>query len=158
MNLTRNKKDRWVRAKVMRQCKVHQKYFTLKEYGSWRKAETAATAWLETTLPTLPPPVAREGRMTKKNNSGVVGVYRSSGTIRNRDGKTYNCSRWVARWPGCPFRGGLSWSVKEFGEEGAFALAVIARELRTVNRDRVMDYLERIVDTPRFDQIWARRR
>src|SRR5947209_19063554 len=121
MNVTRNVEERYVRAKIMRQRKLHQEYFTLRQYGTWKKAEAAAKAWLRKKIKTLPPPIPREGMMTKKNTSGVVGVYRSAGRVKKPNGNVYNCPRWVARWPGCRFSGGLSWSVKQFEEDGAFA-------------------------------------
>jgi hypothetical protein len=153
MYISRNQASRSVRAKVMRQKKVHEEYFPLSRYGSWLRAEAAARAWLKELMPTLPPPAAREGRLTKRNHSGVVGVYRSGGVVRKPDGKVYESPRWVADWEGCPLRGGLSWSVKGFGEEGAFVLAVLSRRLKSVDRDLILQYLEEIFETPEFDEI-----
>src|SRR5438105_4702766 len=156
MNVTRNETERCVRAKVMRERTLHQEYFTLKQYGTWAKAEAAAKAWAKEKITSLPPPMPREGMMTKKNTSGVVGVYRSSGRIKKPNGKTYHCPRWVARWPNCRFSGVLSWSIKQFDEEGAFVLAVISLELKTIDRERVLDHLDSILHTSKFNKICAR--
>lgn len=63
-----------------------------------------------------------------------------------------------SRWPNCPFTGGLSWSVIQFDGDGAFVLAVIGLQLKTVNRSRVLDHVDGILHTPEFDKICARRR
>lgn len=157
MHITRNEKEKYVRAKLMRRSQVYQEYFTLREYGSWTKAERAAKGWLKTLLPKLPPPLPREGMMTRRNRSGVVGVYRSAGRITTRSGKEYSAPKWVARWPECPFRGGLSWSVTEFDEEGAFALAFISLQEKTVDRAKVLRRLEKLIETPKFDELLAQR-
>jgi hypothetical protein len=158
MNVTRNQTERYVRAKVMRQRTLYQEYFTLKQHVTWEKAEAAAKAWVKEKIAGLPPPMPREGMMTKKNRSGVVGVHRSPGVVKKSNGKVYECPRWIARWPHCPFKGGLSWSVKQFDEDGAFALAVIGLNLKTIDRGRVLDHMESILNTPEFDDICAKRR
>ena len=42
MHLTRNETEKCVMARIVRQKKLHQKNFTLKQFGTWTKAETAA--------------------------------------------------------------------------------------------------------------------
>src|SRR5207249_3308246 len=87
---------------ALRQTKMHQANFSLKKYGTWSKATRAGKQWLNKTLPTLPPRVESSSRdwMTRRNHSGVVGVYRSPGIVKKRNGNVYECPRWVARWPG----------------------------------------------------------
>jgi hypothetical protein len=92
--------------------------------------------------------------MTKRNRSGIVGVYRSKESLKP-NGKVYSCPRWIARWPKCPLRGGLSWSVLQFDEDGAFALAVIGLRAKSVDRDEVVSHFESIIDTDELDEIWA---
>ena len=140
-------------ARVMRQKKMHQENFSLKEYGTWPKALRAAKRWLNKTLPTLPPKLISKDRMTSRNHSGVVGVYRSSGIVRKRNGNMYECPRWIARWPGCKYRGGLSWSVKQFEEEGAFVLAALSRRRETINRDTILTEFESIAGTKQFKDV-----
>ena len=155
MHVSRNTQEKCVKASVMRQRKLYLKYFTLKEFGNWERAEAEAKRWINSFIKTLPPEIPREGRMTRKNRSGVVGVYRSKGIVRKPNGKIYSCPRWVARWPKCPLSGGLSWSVIQFDEVGAFALAVIGRRQKSVNREEVLSYLESILHAPEMDEICA---
>lgn len=158
MNVTRNLKENCVRGKIMRQGKIYQRYFTLHDFGSWSKAEAAAKAWVRAQLAVLPRSTGTSGLMTKKNRSGVVGVYRSPGLVRRPNGKVYESPKWIAHWPGCPLHGGLSWSVKEFDEDGAFALAYLGRREQSVDRDRVFEELEKILETAEFEEICAKRK
>ena len=119
----------------------------------WPKAVRAAKRWLNKTLPTLPPKLVSKDRMTSRNHSGVVGVYRSPGIVRKRNGNVYECPRWIARWPGCRYRGGLSWSVKQFEEEVAFVLAVLSRRRETINRDTILTEFESIVGTKKYKNV-----
>ena len=155
MYLTKNTKERCIMARVMRQTKMHQANFSLKKYGTWSKATRAAKLWLKKTLPTLPPRVesSSRDRMTRRNHSGVVGVYRSPGIVKKRNGNVYECPRWVARWPGCKYHGGLSWSVKQFEDEGAFALSVLSRRRETINREAILTEFESIVGTKKYKDI-----
>ena len=154
-HVSRNVQERCVKASVMRQRKLYRKYFTLKQHGSWERAEADAKRWVKSFIKTLPPEVSREGRMTKRNRSGVVGVYRSKGIVKKPNGKVYSCPRWIARWPKCPLSGGLSWSVLQFDEDGAFALAVIGLRKKSVNREEVLAYLESIIESKELDEICA---
>ena len=156
MYLTKNVQEKCVMARVMRQKKMHQGNFTLKEYGTWPNAIRAAKRWLNKTLPTLPPKLVSKDRMTSRNHSGVVGVYRSPGIVRKRNGNVYVCPRWVARWPGCKYHGGLSWSVKQFEEEGAFVLAVISRKRETINRDAILTEVDSILGTKKCKEILSK--
>lgn len=144
-------------ARVMRQAKLYQANFSLKQHGTWAKATRAAKQWLKKTLPTLPPKVesSSKDRMTWRNHSGKVGVHRTPGIVRKPNGNVYECPRYVARWPGCKYRGGLSWSVKQFEEEGAFVLAVLARERETINRDKILTEFESIIGTKKYKDIVA---
>jgi hypothetical protein len=155
MYLTKNTKEKCVMARVMRQTKLHQANFSLKKYGTWSEATRAAKKWLKETIPTLPPKneSSSKDRMTWRNHSGVVGVHRTPGIVKKPNGNVYECPRYVAGWPGCKHRGGLSWSVKQFEEEGAFVLAVISRRRETINRDTILTEFESIVGTRKFDEI-----
>jgi hypothetical protein len=41
-------------ARVMRQKQMHHENFSLKKYGSWNKAMSAARLWVKKKLPKLP--------------------------------------------------------------------------------------------------------
>ena len=145
-------------ARVMRQRERHQNNFSLKKYGSWAKAEAAAKIWIKSILPALPPEIPREVRMTKKNHSGVVEVYRSPGIVKKKNGNIYSCPRWIARWPNCPLRGGLSWSVKQFDEEGAFVLAYFGLKKKSVNRGKILEQFDSVSGTKEFNAICSLRK
>lgn len=86
MHLTPNTKEKCVMARVMRQKKLYQRNFTLKEYGTWKKADCAARIWIKETLPTLPAKIYQKGVMTKRNHSGEVGVHWSPGRVKKANG------------------------------------------------------------------------
>jgi hypothetical protein len=158
MYLTKNVVEKCVMARVMRQRHRYQRNFSLKDYGTWEKAETAARRWIKAFVPTLPPKIPGEGRMSKKNRSGIVGVYRLPGIVKKRNGKIYSCPKWVARWPKCKLRGGISWTVGQFDEEGAFILAVLSLREKSVNRAEILAKLDSIFETEEYENICALKR
>ncbi len=157
MYVTKNLQEKYVFARVMRETKMHSQYFTLKQHETWEQAEEAAQKWIAELLPTLPAKMSSEGRMTRRNHSGEVGVYRSKGIVRKRNGREYECPRWVARWVGCPLRGGLSWSIIQFDEDGAYVLAVLARRQRSVNRDALLTHFDSILGRKEYKEVLAQR-
>src|SRR5437867_2017213 len=132
MHLTLNRQEKCVMARIMRQKKRHQKNFTLKQYGTWRAAIRAARKWMNEIAPGLPPLMRSKGRMTKRNRSGYVGVHLARRLIRKPNGNEYEYWRWLATWPGCPFTGGVGWSVTWYGDDDAYILAVLTHKAETV--------------------------
>jgi hypothetical protein len=153
MYLTDNITGKYVMARVMRQNKMHSKNFTLKDCGDWANARRAARKWVEEMLPELPPRMSSKGRMTSKNHSGEVGVHWSPGKVPKPNGNVYECPKWIARWPGCPNKGGISWTEKQFEHEGAFVLAVLSRRLETISRDKILTTFESILGTKDYKEI-----
>ena len=47
MHLTRNETEKCVMARIVRQRQLYQKNFTLRQFGTWTKAETAAKKWVK---------------------------------------------------------------------------------------------------------------
>jgi len=139
-------------ARLMRKGVNHQKNFTLAKYGTWSKAEAAAQSWVKVQLKKLPPVESGKGRMTKRNESGFVGVYAQLN--RNHQNKNFNDDiRWSARWPGCPNRGGVSFSARKFGDKDAFICAWLARNHETVDRDWILTRLKTFKKTKKCSQI-----
>ena len=136
MYLTINRTEKCVMARITRQRLRHQANFTLRQYGSWRKATVAAKAWVEATLPTLPERVARRDLKTTRNTSGVVGVRLANAT-RSRNGHEYPDWRWVAFWPGCTQASGIGWSVNKYGDGCAFVSACLARRRESLDRTAI---------------------
>lgn len=136
MYLTRNESEKCVMARIVRQRQLHQQNFTLRQYGSWTKAEAAAKRWVQAKLEELPPPADTRDRLTSRNSSGVVGV-RLVHSVRRRGEREYGDWRWIALWPGCENAGGVGFSVNRHGDESAFLMACLARRLETVDRERI---------------------
>src|ERR1039458_846245 len=152
--LTRNTKERYVMARIMRKRKLHQRYFTLKQFKTWPAAEEAASRWVRGKLRLLPPPEqnARD-RMTVRNHSGIVGVNKTKHFIRRATGREYEYWRWTAHWPGCRNSGGVSWYVSKYGEDNAFVLAALTRRMECINRAEVVAKLNAIKDTQEYGEI-----
>lgn len=140
-------------ARINRKGIRHQSNFTLKQYKTWEAAERAAELWVKGMLKTLPPPESSKNRFTRRNNSGVVGVHLTCSTNKRPNDKVYSYWAWVARWPNSPMQGGLGWSVNKYGDNNAFALAVLARRHEIVDRDLLLSELKRIKNTKEYAEI-----
>lgn len=156
-NISRNTRERCVNARIQRRGVTRQDYFTLKHYGSWTKAERAARIWLRKQRKELGTPTPRKGRMSSRNSSGYVGVHRARTSAKLDGGETETYFRWVARWPECHNRGGVSWAEGKYGPEDAYVLAVISRELESENRQRVIKEVNAIRESPEYAKILAKR-
>jgi hypothetical protein len=140
--------------RIMRQGKMYQKNFSKKKYGGWGKAKAAAAEWRDEQLKILPPKVMNaEGRMSSRNTSGAVGITLSCANFNaEREGREY--WSWKSKWPNCEFKGGIGWSVKKYGQDDAFALAVLSRELRTVDRDVILSKFKKLKGTKKLQKIY----
>jgi len=133
-------------ARIMRNCEMHQKNFALNRFESWEAAEAEGRKWIRKQKKILPPSrMNEEGRMTKRNRSGVVGVYIAKTVRKKPSGKVYEYWKWIARWPNCPVKGGVTWTInEETPDDDAFALAFISREMRSVDKDEIRGRLSKI--------------
>ena len=147
-NTTKNKASRCIMARISRNGEKHQSNFTLREYGTWKAAQVAADKWVAKMKKKLPPPEPRKDRMTKRNSSGIVGVWAFLD-----DSKTNTYCRWYARWPGCPNRGGVSFSADRLGDDEAFACAYLARTNETTDRDWIAKRLIQFKKTKKYREI-----
>jgi len=91
-----------------------------------------------------------EGRMSSRNTSGIVRVNPKR-TCAPRNGLYYYF--WNAKWKGCPKHGGVPWPCLSHTDDGAYVLAALTLELRTVNRDRVIEEYEKIKGTKKSKEI-----
>ena len=116
---------------IQRRGVIHRKHFSDGVFGSKQKSFAAAKAYRDEIIEANPPFSLREySNIVKKNNrSGVVGVcrYCASETRDMPDEKQRWF--WVASWP-LPDgkRKRVKFSVKKYGEEGAFNMALQARK------------------------------
>ncbi len=142
-------------ARIMRHCEMHQKNFPISRYGSWEAAEVEGRKWITKQKKILPPSrMNEEGRMTSRNRSGVVGVFLARSIRRKPNGKKYVYWKWIGKWPDCPLKGGMTWTVNdETPDDDAFALAFLSREMRSVDRDKVRKRLSRIYGSKKHLKI-----
>lgn len=153
-NITINRQQNCVMARIMRRGKRHQQNFTLRDYRTWKAAKQAASRWVDRTRSKLPASVSNQpGRMTVRNHSGYVGVSLSSATPKSHLGDPTVYWAWKANWIGCSHRGGVTFGVKSLGDADAFVCAVLSREMQTVDRKRVLQRLKRIKGTKRYRSI-----
>ncbi|HVU25600.1 MAG TPA: hypothetical protein VHE13_15835 [Opitutus sp.] len=146
----------YVVAKFIRENKFYQQRFKLKDYGSVDAAMKAGRAWEAAEKKKAPEIMPREERMTKSNVSGVVNVFRQPHVIRRKSGAVYEYPKWIARWKGCPKKGGVPWiATPNLDEDDAFVLAFLSHKLRTVNRDKIRAELAKVSKTKRYDEILA---
>lgn len=130
----------------MRDATQHQENFSLKKYGSWESAESAAQSWISELKSSLPESRRNEvNRLTTRNASGVVGVWLSKNVYRRKDRKKQVYWSWKSKWPGCELSGGLAWKISEgLIDDDAFVLAVLARKHQSVDREFLKSELLRI--------------
>ena len=147
-NTTKNRASKCVMARISRNGEKYQENFTLRKYRTWKAAQAAADKWVRKMKRTLPAPESRRDRITKRNSSGVVGVWAFLD-----DSKSNSYCRWYARWPGCPNRGGVSFSADMLGDDDAFACAYLARQNETVDREWITKRLGRFKKTKKYKEI-----
>ena len=112
--------------RLRRQGRQFSKFFSDGKYGGTGSALRIARAYRDELLAKLPEPerAGAEGKLTRRNVSGVVGVSRiviKSGTSRYEF--------WQATWSSGPgIRRRMKFSVRRYGERRAFDLACVARK------------------------------
>lgn len=141
----------------MRQGVDYQKNFTLREYRTWKAAEEAAQKWVRKMKKDLGPVAGTYGKMNKRNKSGVVGIYPRIDRLQSPVGITDYC-RWHARWPGCPLKGGVGFSAERFGDDEAFALAYLAREHQSVDREWIIKKLSSFKKSKKYQKLMAQKK
>ena len=158
LNVTRNRQENTVVLRIQRNGKMYHESFAISKFkGSWTKAEEAARTRRDELLPSMPERDFGKGRVTKRNTSGVVGVSLGQRVVTTAAGGQTTYARWISQWPECPRRGGMPWSVLTFGEDDAFVLAVLSRQLESVNRDEVLAALKKIKGKKAYKDILANR-
>lgn len=157
MYLTKNVVENCVMVRIMRQNVKYQKNFSKKKYGGWRKATAAAKEWRDEQLAILPEKSkGLANQITDRNTSGAVGVTLAKSILR-KNGKEYEYWNWKVKWPQCKNKGGIGWSINKHGIDDSFALAVLSRELESVDRKEVTKRLEQLRGTKKLKKIYAQR-
>lgn len=116
---------------IQRRGVIHRKHFSDGVFGGRQKSFSAAKAYRDEVIAENPPFSLREySNIVKKNNrSGVVGVCRYCASETREMPEDKQRWFWVASWP-LPDgkRKRVKFSVKKYGEEGAFKMALKARK------------------------------
>ncbi len=114
---------------VQRRGRIYHRHFTDGIYGGKRKALDEAKAYRDSLIAHLPPftRLERCNIKRKNNRSGISGVTRIDGVTVSR-GRSYHRRYWLAQWPIGNGKAQMKkFSIKQYGEQGAFRLAVRAR-------------------------------
>ena len=135
--VTRNKSTKCWLARIRRHKQNYSQYFFDKDWEGKDAAHQAALKWYADKLALLPPKIPTKNIKTRRNHSGVVGVYLSKGIQNKPSGAQYSYPQWVARWPGCPKRGGVLFRANTYGEEGSFVMAVLCRRMETLDMKQI---------------------
>lgn len=137
---------------IKRRRKEYRKVFPLAQYASEAEALAAARSWRDEQLATLRPikRVEFACQLRPNNTSGVPGVMRLWAGQKKPNGKEYRYEVWVAVSPNSMGRKrSRMFSIKRYGDEGAYARAVAAREafLAELEGYRLCNVPEEFVDT-----------
>lgn len=153
--LTRNVSNRCWYARITRRRWKYAKYFHDRQHGGdTEAARLAAVAWLDEMRRKLPPPIPRFDRMSRRNTSGFVGVRRVTEVVKRMGGHRYY--HWEGRWE--TRLAGRKFSVLRYGEDKAFLLACIARDLRTPDTETCLrEYEQRQRDGRNLALLLRRR-
>jgi hypothetical protein len=122
---------------IQRNNKKVVEYFPDGRYGGKRKSLQAAIERRDKLLATAAKPLPSKNRMTTRNSTGKVGV-RLSQVKDDRKTNSYLYSYYVAFWSapnGKPVT--IQFSTHKYGKRKAFALASIARDNETRDREWV---------------------
>ena len=114
---------------LQRRGRIYHRHFSDKVHGGKKKALQAAKAYRNRLASQLLPLTRQEVcRIKKKNNrSGISGVMRVD-VLENKRGRLHRPVYWDAQWPiGNGKARHKKFSVKKFGERGAFRRALKAR-------------------------------
>ncbi len=137
--VTRNKSTKCWLARIRRHKQSYSQYFFDNDpkFEGKDGARLAALKWYAEKLAVLPAKISTKNIKTRRNHSGVVGVHLSKGIQKKPSGAQYSYWQWVARWQGCPKRGGVLWRVNKYGEENAFVMAVLCRRMESIDSKEI---------------------
>ena len=107
--------------RVTRNGKQYAKFFSDSREGGKRKALQSARKHEAVLLAELPE-VNRRGKITARNNSGRVGVSRSSSVRRGHE-----YEYWQASWSDGSEKKSVKFSINKYGEDKARRMAIKAR-------------------------------
>lgn len=127
---------------IQRRGVIHRRHFSDGTAGGKQKSFLAARAFRDEIIAQYPPLSMREysSIVKKSNRSGVVGVCRYCASETRDLPEDQQRWFWVASWPMADGkRKRVKFSVKKYGEETAFKMALQAREEALVELDGNFD-------------------
>jgi hypothetical protein len=113
--------------RLQRNGRAYARFFADNRYGDQSTALHAAREYRDRLVSELPAPCRRiqAERITLRNSSGVVGVCR----VVREDSNGARYEFWQATWSPAPGRRKTAkFSIRRYGDDGAFELARAARE------------------------------
>jgi hypothetical protein len=154
-NITKNEAEGCYMGRIMRCGIKYQKNFTAKKLGGWGEARKQALAWVEkmkTELPSLDE--SRKGNLSKRNSSGVVGVSLRRIEMNRTEGGVYEYWAWVTKWAVNNKTFTTRFNVSRIlSDDDAFVLAVLSRQMESVNKKKIFAQFERIKGTKEHQDI-----
>lgn len=128
---------------IQRNNKQVVEYFTDGRYGGKAAALRAAKKRRDELLAVAPPPLPVKNRKTVRNKTGKVGV-RFCEEADERKTNSYQYSYYVAFWTGINGKHlTIRFSTNKYGKRKAFALACIARDHETRDREWIEKKFEK---------------
>lgn len=115
---------------IQRRRQIYHRHFTDGVYGGKRKALEAAKIYRDSLIAHLRPLTRLERCSIKRKNnrSGISGVTRIDAMDTSR-GRSYHRRYWLSQWPIGEGKAQMKkFSIKQYGEQGAFRRAVRARQ------------------------------
>lgn len=130
----------------------HQEFYSDRVWGGKRAAQRAARERYQQLAAELPERGSSENRLSVRNSTGAVGVRLAHSVDARGSGHAYDS--YVAFWREDGRDATMRFACNKYGERRAFALAVLARETRS--RDR--EWLELELDRRAAQKRDARKR
>jgi hypothetical protein len=127
---TQKGRDQGYLVKVGRRHVEHTKWFGFEMSGGQENALAAAKAWRDEQTRQLEPLTKQEfvSQIRTNNTSGVAGVMRVTQRNKRRSGQVWTADYWIARPPRGIKVSTRFFLISSYGEEGAKALAIAARQ------------------------------
>ena len=120
--------------RLSRNGNTTHEWFADAKHGGKDKAEKAAARRFRQLLKEAPPPASVKGRLTSRNHTGQVGVHIAHDVGRRTDNNEYYS--YVASWTDKKGRyRTVKFSWNKYGKRRAFALAALAREFESNDRE-----------------------
>ncbi len=128
--------------RIRRGEQFFQEFYADNAYGGKRAAQRAARARYDELAAQLPAAGSSEGKLSSRNRTGHVGVRLAHSADPRGSGHVYDS--YVAFWREAGRDATMRFACNKYGPRKALALAILARELRCRDRERIeLEYTTR---------------